>query len=75
MKQVSHTGLKNFGTVMGPQGKTLYVSYAVKKSLSLTPHPNSLLLSADGETLYVTVKKVSIKNTPPKGRTVLFEFL
>ncbi|WP_039058873.1 YncE family protein [Enterobacter sp. Bisph1] len=32
-------------------------SYAVKQSWDLPPHPNSLLLSADGQTLFVTVKQ------------------
>ncbi|EPQ0972576.1 hypothetical protein NNU90_002765 [Citrobacter farmeri] len=31
--------------------------YSVKKSWDLPPNPNSLLLSADGQTLYVTVKQ------------------
>ncbi len=31
--------------------------YTVKKQFDLPPHPNSLLLSADGQTLYVTVKQ------------------
>ncbi|MFT4189888.1 MAG: YncE family protein [Comamonas sp.] len=31
-------------------------SYAVKKSYDLPPNPNSLLLSADGQVLYATVK-------------------
>ena len=42
-------------------------SYAVKKSLSLMPHPNSLLLSADGQTLYVTVKQGFNKDHSTKG--------
>ncbi|RKQ40828.1 YncE family protein [Enterobacter sp. R1(2018)] len=42
-------------------------SYAVKKELSLAPHPNSLLLSADGQTLYVTVKQGFNKDHSTKG--------
>lgn len=42
-------------------------SYAVKKSLDLPPHPNSLLLSADGQTLYVTVKQGFNKDHSTKG--------
>ncbi len=32
-------------------------SYAVKKTWDLPPNPNSMLLSADGQTLFVTVKQ------------------
>lgn len=32
-------------------------SYALKKSWDLPPNPNSMLLSADGQTLFVTVKQ------------------
>jgi len=32
------------------------VTYAVKRTVDLPVHPNSLALSADGQTLYVTVK-------------------
>jgi DNA-binding beta-propeller fold protein YncE len=42
-------------------------SYAVKKTLSLPPHPNSLLLSADGQTLFVTVKQGFNKDRSTKG--------
>ncbi len=42
-------------------------SYAVKKELSLPPHPNSLLLSADGQTLYVTVKQGFNKDHSSNG--------
>ncbi|NIY48309.1 hypothetical protein [Cedecea colo] len=42
-------------------------TYAVKKALSLPPHPNSLLLSADGQTLYVTVKQGFNKDHSTKG--------
>ncbi|WP_435954991.1 hypothetical protein [Dryocola sp. BD626] len=41
--------------------------YAVKKTLDLPPHPNSLLLSADGQTLYVTVKQGFNKDHSTKG--------
>ncbi len=42
-------------------------SYAVKKSWDLKPHPNSLLLSADGQTLYVTVKQSFNKDHSTNG--------
>lgn len=42
-------------------------TYAVKKSWDLPPHPNSLLLSADGQTLYVTVKQAFNKDHSTKG--------
>jgi len=32
-------------------------TYAVKKSWDLPPNPNSMLLSVDGQTLFVTVKQ------------------
>ncbi len=41
-------------------GKVLQLDatrYAVKNSWEFKPHPNSLLLSEDGQTLYVTVKQ------------------
>lgn len=31
-------------------------SYAIKRTIDLPVHPNSLALSPDGQTLYVTVK-------------------
>lgn len=51
-------------------GKVLILNsdtYAVKKTLSLPPHPNSLLLSVDGQTLYVTVKQGFNKDHSTKG--------
>jgi YVTN family beta-propeller protein len=42
-------------------------SYAVKKSWDLKPNPNSLLLSADGQTLYVTVKQAFNKDHSTNG--------
>ncbi|MGV7091743.1 YncE family protein [Siccibacter turicensis] len=42
-------------------------SYAVKNSWSLPPHPNSLLLSADGNTLFVTVKQSFNKDHSTNG--------
>lgn len=42
-------------------------SYALKKSWSLKPNPNSLLLSADGQTLYVTVKQAFNKDHSTDG--------
>ncbi|WP_413738289.1 hypothetical protein ACL2XP_08545 [Sodalis sp. RH21] len=42
-------------------------TYAVKRQLNLTPNPNSLLLSADGQTLYVTVKQAFNKDHTTKG--------
>jgi len=51
-------------------GKVLVLdatTYAVKKQFDLPPHPNSLLLSADGQTLYVTVKQGFNKDHSTKG--------
>ncbi|MGL6017953.1 MAG: hypothetical protein ACRC0C_04765, partial [Gibbsiella quercinecans] len=51
-------------------GKVLQVdaaSYAVKQSWTFEPHPNSLLVSPDGQTLYVTVKQDLNKDTSSKG--------
>lgn len=42
-------------------------TYAVKKSWDLKPNPNSLLLSADGQTLYVTVKQAFNKDHSTNG--------
>lgn len=42
-------------------------SYAVKQSWDLKPNPNSLLLSADGQTLYVTVKQAFNKDHSTNG--------
>ncbi len=42
-------------------------SYAVKQSWDLPPHPNSLLLSADGQTLFVTVKQAINKDRSTAG--------
>lgn len=42
-------------------------TYAVKQSWDLKPNPNSLLLSADGDTLYVTVKQPFNKDHSTKG--------
>lgn len=42
-------------------------SYAVKKRWDLQPNPNSLLLSADGQTLYVTVKQPFNKDHSTNG--------
>lgn len=42
-------------------------SYAVKKSWPLPPNPNSLLLSADGQVLYVTVKQAFNKDHSTDG--------
>lgn len=39
-------------------------SYAVKHTLDLPPHPNSLALSDDGQTLYVSVKNGRGVDTP-----------
>lgn len=39
-------------------------SYAVKHTLDLPPHPNSLALSDDGQTLYVSVKNGRGADTP-----------
>lgn len=49
-------------------GKVLSIdaaSYAIKKSWDLPTHPNSLLLSADGNILYVTVKEPLTKDHQP----------
>lgn len=51
-------------------GKVLSLNattYAVKQSWALPPNPNSLSLSADGQTLYVTVKQVFNKDHSTKG--------
>lgn len=42
-------------------------SYAVKQRWDLPPHPNSLLLSADGQTLFVTVKQAFNKDHSTNG--------
>ena len=42
-------------------------SYAVKQTWELPPNPNSLLLSADGQTLYVTVKQAFNKDHSTNG--------
>ena len=42
-------------------------TYAVKKSWDLKPHPNSLLLSDDGQVLYVTVKQAFNKDHSTNG--------
>lgn len=54
---VSHRGV-NRSTPEGTGGVTVLDadSFAVKRQLDLPVHPNSLALSPDGQTLYVTVK-------------------
>jgi DNA-binding beta-propeller fold protein YncE len=42
-------------------------TYAVKKSWSFDSNPNSLLVSPDGQTLYVTVKQAFNKDDSTKG--------
>jgi len=42
-------------------------SYAMKQTWDLPPNPNSLLLSADGQTLYVTVKQAFNKDHSTNG--------
>lgn len=42
-------------------------TYALKQSWDLPPNPNSLLLSADGQTLYVTVKQAFNKDHSTNG--------
>ncbi|GGD17257.1 hypothetical protein GCM10011513_13340 [Franconibacter daqui] len=42
-------------------------TYALKQSWDLKPNPNSLLVSADGQTLYVTVKQPFNKDHSTKG--------
>ncbi len=42
-------------------------TYAVKHTWDLPPNPNSLLLSADGQTLYVTVKQAFNKDNSTNG--------
>lgn len=44
---------RDAGKVLSLDGTT----YALKQSWDLPPHPNSLLLSMDGQTLYVSVKQ------------------
>ena len=39
-------------------------TYAIKRVIDLPVHPNSLALSADGRTLYVTVKVARDKTHP-----------
>ncbi|MBS0897051.1 YncE family protein [Pantoea dispersa] len=51
-------------------GKVLQLdatTYAVKNSWTLPAHPNSLLVSPDGQTLYVTVKQGLNKDRSPQG--------
>ncbi len=71
----------SLGVVFNPKRHELYVSqresgkvlsldatsYAVKKSWDLKPNPNSLLLSADGQTLFVTVKQAFNKDHSTDG--------
>ncbi|MCS2153331.1 YncE family protein [Scandinavium goeteborgense] len=71
----------SLGVVFNPKRHEIYVSqresgkvlsldattYAVKKSWDLKPNPNSLLLSADGQTLYVTVKQAFNKDHSTPG--------
>lgn len=71
----------SLGVVFNPKRHEIYVSqretgkvlsldatsYAVKKSWDLKPNPNSLLLSADGQTLYVTVKQAFNKDHSTDG--------
>ncbi|SNY62521.1 YncE family protein [Enterobacter sp. CC120223-11] len=71
----------SLGVVFNPIRHELYVSqresgkvlsldatsYAVKKSWDLKPNPNSLLLSADGQTLFVTVKQAFNKDHSTDG--------
>lgn len=71
----------SLGVVFNPKRHEIYVSqresgkvlsldatsYAVKKRWSLKPNPNSLLLSADGQTLYVTVKQAFNKDHSTDG--------
>ncbi len=54
---VSHRGVNN-SNPQGSGGVTVFDadSFAVKRRLDLPVHPNSLALSPDGQTLYVTVK-------------------
>lgn len=42
-------------------------TYAVKQTWDLPPNPNSLLLSADGQTLFVTVKQAFNKDHSTNG--------
>lgn len=71
----------SLGVVFNPKRHEIYIaqresgkvlsldatSYAVKKSWDLKPKPNSLLLSADGQTLYVTVKQAFNKDRTASG--------
>lgn len=71
----------SLGVVFNPKRHEIYVSqresgnvlsldattYAVKKRWDLKPNPNSLLLSADGQTLYVTVKQAFNKDHSTTG--------
>jgi DNA-binding beta-propeller fold protein YncE len=71
----------SLGVVFNPKRHEIYVSqresgkvlsldatsYALKKSWDLKPNPNSLLLSADGKTLFVTVKQAFNKDHSTNG--------
>ena len=71
----------SLGVMFNPKRHEIYVSqresgkvlsldatsYAVKKRWDLKPNPNSLLLSADGQTLFVTVKQVFNKDHSTNG--------
>jgi sugar lactone lactonase YvrE len=43
----------------------------VVKTFDTPTHPNSLALSADGKTLYVSVKQAAAKRKRPQSRTTL----
>lgn len=67
----------SLGVVFNPKRQEIYLSqresgkvlsldaasYALKQSWTLAPKPNSLLLSPDGQTLYVTVKQSISKDS------------
>ncbi|WP_312949925.1 YncE family protein [Superficieibacter sp.] len=54
---------RDTGKVLSLNGTT----YAVKQAWDLPPNPNSLALSADGQTLYVTVKQKFNKDHSTSG--------
>lgn len=51
------------GKVLSLDGTT----YALKKQWDIPVHPNSLVLSADGQTLFVTIKQATKKGVPTPG--------
>ncbi len=61
-----------FHSVNPARSSALTPAATLKKSWALPANPNSLLLSADGQTLFVTVKQPFNKTTPLKARTASY---